>query len=122
MSFFLVFLAIALVGAAFLLGAGRASGLFRGRRPRDDGGQRALDDGFDQPVANLPPVLLPADVEPSDVDRLRFAVGLRGYRMDQVDQVLDELRDQLAARDRKIADLGTELGRLRHEPGRSHGR
>ena len=42
--------------------------------------------------------------------------------MDQVDQVLDELRDQLAARDRKIADLGAELGRLRHQPGRSHGR
>lgn len=117
-----MFLAIALVGAAFLLGAGKVSGLFRGRRGGDDGGQRALDDGFDQPVANLPPVLLPADVEPSDVDRLRFAVGLRGYRMDQVDQVLDELRDQLAARDRKIADLGAELGRLRHEPGRSHGR
>ena len=56
---------------------------------------------------NLPPVLLPAEAEPSDVDRLRFAVGLRGYRMDQVDQVLDELRDQLAAKDRQIAELGT---------------
>ena len=39
--------------------------------------------------------------------------------MDQVDQVLDELRDQLAAKDRKIADLGAELGRLRHEPERA---
>ena len=48
-------------------------------------------------------MLLPAEAEPSDVDHLRFAVGLRGYRMDQVDQVLDELRDQLAAKDRKIA-------------------
>ena len=56
-------------------------------------------------------MLLPAEAEPSDVDRLRFAVGLRGYRMDQVDQVLDELRDQLAAKDRRIADLRTELGR-----------
>ncbi|MET1065745.1 MAG: DivIVA domain-containing protein [Arthrobacter sp.] len=116
MSFFLVFLAIALVGAAFVLGTGRASKVFRGRRGADDGGLRALDDGFDQPVANLPPVLLPAEVEPADVDRLRFAVGLRGYRMDQVDQVLDELRDQLAARDRRISDLGTELRRLRDEP------
>ena len=52
-------------------------------------------------------MLLPAEAEPSDVDRLRFAVGLRGYRMDQVDQVLDELRDQLAAKDRQIAELGT---------------
>ena len=74
---------------------------------------RALDDGFDQPVANLPPVLLPADAEPADVDRLRFAVGLRGYRMDQVDQVLDELRDQLAAKDRRIAELCAEAGRHR---------
>ena len=108
MSFFLVFLAIALVGTAFFLGAGRPSEVVRGRR--------ALDDGFDQPVANLPPVLLPAEAEPSDVDRLRFAVGLRGYRMDQVDQVLDELRDQLAAKDRQVADLTAELGRLRDEP------
>ncbi|MDR7082343.1 DivIVA domain-containing protein [Arthrobacter ginsengisoli] len=114
MSFFLVFLAIALAGAAFLLGTGRASTVFGSRRGADDAGP-ALDDGFDQPVANLPPVLLPAKPEPSDVDRLRFAVGLRGYRMDQVDQVLDELRDQLAAKDRKIADLGAELGRRRDE-------
>lgn len=118
MSFFLVFLAIALVGAAFLFGTGRATKVFGGRRGAD-GGLRAFDDGFDQPVANLPPVLLPAEVEPSDVDRLRFAVGLRGYRMDQVDQVLDELRDQLAARDRQITDLATELGRLRDEPERA---
>jgi DivIVA domain-containing protein len=112
-SYFLVFLAIALAGAAFLLGTGRASRVFRGRRGADDGGMHALDDGFDQPVANLPPVLLPADAEPSDVDHLRFAVGLRGYRMDQVDQVLDELRDQLVAKDRRIAELGAELGRHR---------
>jgi DivIVA domain-containing protein len=119
-SYFLVFLAIALVGAAFLLGTGRSSRFFRGRRGQDAGSVRALDDGFDQPVANLPPVLLPAKAEPADVDRLRFAVGLRGYRMDQVDQVLDDLRDQLAARDRKIADLGAEPGRRRRpEPGRA---
>ena len=118
-SFFLVFLAIALVGVAFLLGTGRASSFFRGRRGEDAGSLRAQDDGFDQPVANLPPVLLPAQAEPADVDRLRFAVGLRGYRMDQVDQVLDDLRDQLATKDRKIADLGAELGRKRQEPDRA---
>ena len=119
MSYFLVFFAIALVGAAFLLGTGRVSRLFRGRRGEASGSVRALDDGFDQPVANLPPVLLPAKAEPADVDRLRFAVGLRGYRMDQVDQVLDELRDQLAAKDRKIAHLRAELGRKRQAPERT---
>lgn len=119
MSYFLIFLAIALVGVAFLLGTGRASGFFRGRRGADAGETGALDDGFDQPVANLPPVLLPAEAEPADVDRLRFAIGLRGYRMDQVDQVLDDLRDQLATKDRKIAELGAELGRRRQGPERA---
>ncbi|MCB5283541.1 DivIVA domain-containing protein [Arthrobacter sp. AL08] len=116
MSFFLVLLAVALTGAAFLLGTGNASKIFRGRRGTDSGELHALDDGFDQPVANLPPVLLPAQAVPSDVDRLRFAVALRGYRMDQVDEVLDELRDQLAAKDGTIADLGAELARRRREP------
>ena len=55
-----------------------------------------LDGGFEQPAANLPPVLLPADAAPGGRGPVRFALGLRGYRMDQVDQVLDELRDQLA--------------------------
>lgn len=109
MSFFLVFLAIALIGVAVLLGTGLAPKIFRVRH----GGSQPFEDGFDEPVASLPPVLLPADAEPSDVDHLRFAVGLRGYRMDQVDQVLDELREQIAAKDRKIESLGEELGRLR---------
>lgn len=92
-SFFLVFLAIVLVGAALYLGAGLAKG-------------RSIGSGLEQPVANLPPVLLPEDAKPTDVDSLRFALGLRGYRMDQVDQVLDELRDQLQAKDREIERLG----------------
>ncbi len=98
-SFFLVFLAIVLVGAVLWAGSGRrirrSSG---GAGRRVPGGTGLLDDGFDQPVANLPPVLLPADAAPADIDRVRFSLGLRGYRMDQVDQVLDDLRDQLAAK------------------------
>jgi DivIVA domain-containing protein len=114
-SFFLVFLAIMLIGVAVVLGTGAASQVFRRAAP----GAWHFEDGFDEPVASLPPVLLPEDPEPSDIDHLRFAVSLRGYRMDQVDQVLDELRDQLAARDKKIADLGEEVGRLRHAAGPS---
>lgn len=104
-SFFLIFLAIALIGVALFVGADFASGLFRTRRA----GGNAIADGFDEPVASLPPVLLPADAAPADVDRIRFALGLRGYRMDQVDQVLDELRDQIAAKDQEIARLKAEL-------------
>ncbi|MBT8158847.1 DivIVA domain-containing protein [Arthrobacter sp. GN70] len=65
--------------------------------------------GLDDPVPNLPPVLLPAGAKASDVDHVRFALGLRGYRMDQVDEVLDELRDQLIAREAEIEQLKRAL-------------
>ncbi len=111
MSLFLVFLAIVLIGVAVLLGTGLAPKIFR--RRRDGGTDGSFDDGFDEPVASLPPVLLPERAAAADIDRLRFAVGLRGYRMDQVDQVLDDLRDQITAKDQKIEALGEELERLR---------
>lgn len=67
------------------------------------------DDGLQPPVASLPPVLLPEKPQAADVDKLRFALGLRGYRMDQVDEVLDALRDEISAKDQTIADLRAEL-------------
>ncbi|HCK78806.1 MAG TPA: cell division protein DivIVA, partial [Actinobacteria bacterium] len=41
----------------------------------------------------------------ADLDRTRFAVGLRGYRMDQVDSVLDRLSRDLDQREAYIAEL-----------------
>ncbi|MGO4229579.1 DivIVA domain-containing protein [Arthrobacter sp. YAF34] len=111
MSLFLVFLAIVLIGVAVLLGTGLVPKIFR--RGRNGGAGVPLADGFGEPVASLPPVLLPERAAAADIDRLRFAVGLRGYRMDQVDQVLDDLRDQIVAKDQKIEALGEELERLR---------
>ncbi|MGW9414425.1 DivIVA domain-containing protein [Arthrobacter cupressi] len=96
-SFFLVFLAVVVVGAAAFL----ATGTLRG------GGRTAV--GLDETVPNLPPVLLPPNARPSDVDAVRFGLGLRGYRMDQVDEVLDELRDQLAAKDAEITGIRQAL-------------
>lgn len=116
MSFFLVFLAIGLVGAVFWVGLGRRAGR-TGNGPLPV----LLDGGFEQPPANLPPVLLPAQAAPEDVDRVRFSLGLRGYRMDQVDQVLDDLRDQLASKQDEIEGLRAELLALQEaratEPG-----
>lgn len=109
MSFFLVFLAIVLVGAVVWAGSGGISGLFRRGRPTGPRETGLLDAGFEQPVANLPPVLLPADAAPADIDRVRFSLGLRGYRMDQVDQVLDDLRDQLAAKTAEAERLRSRL-------------
>ena len=55
-------------------------------------------------------------VEPTDLDRVRFGLVLRGYRMSEVDDTLDQLRDSLADRDREIAALRMDLDR--QPPGR----
>ncbi len=54
-----------------------------------------------------PDLRLPRDrpIDTEDIDRLRFSVGLRGYRMQEVDQVLDRLSAELAARDARIHEL-----------------
>jgi hypothetical protein len=49
---------------------------------------------------------LPDDaIEDSDFDDLVFDVGLRGYRMSQVDGVVDRLRRELREKDEEIAVL-----------------
>jgi DivIVA domain-containing protein len=40
-----------------------------------------------------------------DVDKVRFSVGARGYRMDEVDDVLDRLAHEIDVRERRIAQL-----------------
>ena len=83
--------------------------MIRRKRARAPLARDGFTDGFDEPVASLPPVLLPDDATPADVDHVRFALGLRGYRMDQVDEVLDDLRDQLAAKNAEIEALRAQL-------------
>jgi DivIVA domain-containing protein len=39
------------------------------------------------------------------VERLRFSLAFRGYRMDEVDDVLDRLTAELRARDARIAEM-----------------
>ena len=57
------------------------------------------------------PLALPEDraLRSSDVDSVRFAVGMRGYRMDEVDDVLDRLATEVAARDFRISELEDRL-------------
>jgi DivIVA domain-containing protein len=45
----------------------------------------------------------------TDVDSLRFNVGARGYRMDEVDVVLDRLSAEVSQRDARIAALEAAL-------------
>jgi DivIVA domain-containing protein len=41
----------------------------------------------------------------TDIESARFGVGLRGYRMDEVDTLLERVAKEVAERDRRIADL-----------------
>ncbi|HWG23112.1 DivIVA domain-containing protein [Actinospica sp.] len=40
-----------------------------------------------------------------DVDKVRFSVGARGYRMDEVDDMLDRLAYEIDVREHRIAEL-----------------
>ena len=96
MTYFLIFLAVIVAAAVAVYVVGL-------NNPRADA--PVYGDAMVATVANLPPVLLPGTPVPADVDKLRFSLGLRGYRMDQVDEVLDRLRDELGAKDLRIAAL-----------------
>ncbi|WP_416977228.1 DivIVA domain-containing protein [Streptomyces sp. T028] len=54
---------------------------------------------------------LPPDrpLDRSDVDRLRFPLAVRGYRMEDVDDALNRVAAELAERDARIAVLETAL-------------
>ncbi len=55
-------------------------------------------------------------VSATSLSRVRFAVALRGYRMEQVDRVLEDTRAALAGRDARIAELQRVIGALRPDP------
>ena len=78
---------IAVVAIVALVAVGRLGGL------PDEAPQRA--------ALNLPDGMLTG----TDVDRVRFGVDLRGYRMDQVDTVLDRVSADLDERDAHIQFL-----------------
>lgn len=51
-------------------------------------------------------------LEPQDVSRVRFGLAVRGYRMAEVDAVLDRLQEALADRDTRIGDLEEALAHI----------
>ncbi|MFF5797643.1 DivIVA domain-containing protein [Streptomyces albogriseolus] len=64
---------------------------------------------------------LPPDrpVSRADVDRLRFPLAARGYRMADVDDALGRLAAELAERDVRIAELESALAGARAAAHRS---
>jgi DivIVA domain-containing protein len=77
------------------------------------GASRLLGRGETQPAADLDrsPVELPAGrpVRGDDVRALRMTVTLRGYRMTEVDWLLDQFARTLDERDAEIAALTARL-------------
>lgn len=68
--------------------------------------------GMDAPTSTSPYDGLPeGPVTDHDLEQLRFDQTMRGYRMTQVDGVIDRLRDELLERDHEIARLRGD-----HEP------
>ena len=66
-----------------------------------------VDGSLADATTTMSHVPLPEDqLTPGDIDELRFDTALRGYRMSEVDAVIDRLR-------REIGDLDEELSRVR---------
>jgi DivIVA domain-containing protein len=66
-----------------------------------------VDGSLADATTTMSHVPLPEDqLTPGDIDELRFDTALRGYRMSEVDAVIDRLR-------REIGDLDEELTRVR---------
>lgn len=55
------------------------------------------------------PLPLTRPVSRADIEALRLPLAPRGYRMDEVDDVLDRLAAELAERDARIAELESAL-------------
>ena len=84
----LLLVAVLLVGVVAAVAVGRVRG------------------GLDEPVRSRRDNALPAGrLGEDDLARARFSVGLRGYRMDEVDAALDRVQAELRERDAEVAAL-----------------
>jgi DivIVA domain-containing protein len=93
-----ILLEIAVVAAIVFALVAFVLGQFEGLRPAPpESGAVGIPDG---------------PVEATAIDRTRFGLSFRGYRMDEVDAVLDRLRDELARRDEPAIPIVPQ-----HEPG-----
>ena len=88
MSILLLLVLLAVIAAIAVVAAGRGGSL---PDAEPDGSPRG--------------VLPTGPVDRAAVDGLRFTLAFRGYRMNEVDDVLDRLLDELDERDRRIAEL-----------------
>ena len=93
MSLVLLLVVLAVIGGIAVVAAGRGGSLPEPDPDRATTGALADD-----------------EVDRAHVDGLRFTLALRGYRMDEVDEVLDELVDELDRRGERIRELEEQGG------------
>ena len=92
MSLVLLLVILAVIGGIAVVAAGRGGGL------------------PDAEPERTPTGALPAGpVDRAGVDGLRFSLAVRGYRMDEVDAVLDRMVDELDRRGARILELESRL-------------
>lgn len=89
----LLLVVLAVIGGIAVVATGRWGGLPDAEPERSPRGGLAADGEVDRPA----------------VDGLRFSLALRGYRMDEVDDVLDRLVDELDRRGERISELEARL-------------
>ena len=76
------------------------------------GGVALVAAGRGAPLAEVyddrPDAMVPADgpVRPEDLRRVRFSLALRGYRMSEVDALLDRLATQLETAPQEVPEEG----------------
>jgi DivIVA domain-containing protein len=88
MEWFVAVVAIAALGVAAMVAAGGV-------------GEMSSEPVYDTYRQQLPPGPLGAE----DIRRARFGLALRGYAMNQVDDLLERLAREVADRDTRIAEL-----------------
>jgi DivIVA domain-containing protein len=88
MEWFIAVVAIAALGVAAMVAAGGV-------------GEMSSEPVYDTYRQQLPPGPLGAE----DIRRARFGLALRGYAMNQVDDLLERLAREVAERDARIAEL-----------------
>ena len=87
MSLLFLLIGVAVIGGVVLLATGRVQ-------------------------ASLPEPEPPVGDLPADIDDVRIDQALRGYRMDQVDALVDRLEAEITARDDLLAQQQAEIDRL----------
>ena len=103
MSLLFLLIGVAVIGGVVLLATGRVHGSLPEPDPAPE-------------PAGLDGVPL-GELSADEIDQVRLDQALRGYRMDEVDALVDRLSAEVSARDALLAEQQAEIDRLRGRGG-----